>query len=77
MRVFCAFVAGGMRREKEGCRRGINGRGGAGARGYLVRRRALVGPVGDFMVATVRGGSVLSPAACSSARFCFRRRSSS
>lgn len=43
--------------EYEGCRGGINGLGGAGARGYLVMWKDDTGEVGDLMVATVRGGS--------------------
>jgi hypothetical protein len=37
--------------EYEGCRRGIKGLGGAGARGYLVMEREAAGEVGDFKVA--------------------------
>ena len=43
-------------REYEGWRRGTRGRGGAGARGYLVIRREDAGDVGDLMVAAVTGG---------------------
>lgn len=49
MRVFCAslpFEASG--KVYDGCRRGISGLGGAGARGYLVIEREEAGEVGDF-----------------------------
>ena len=39
--------------EYEGWRRGIRGLGGAGARGYLVRRRDAAGEVGDLRAAAV------------------------
>lgn len=42
--------------EYEGCLRGTRGRGGAGARGYLVIRSDEAGEVGDLIVAAVSGG---------------------
>lgn len=35
----------------DGCRRGMRGLGGAGARGYFVIRSEAAGEVGDFNVA--------------------------
>lgn len=42
--------------EYDGCRLGMRGRGGVGARGYLVSFRDEAGDVGDFMFATVSVG---------------------
>ena len=56
-RVFCKRVEeedrceGDAEDEYEGWRRGMRGRGGAGARGYLVRRRDAAGEVGDLRAA--------------------------
>lgn len=55
-RVFC--VSGEVvwaDSEYEGCLRGTKGRGGAGARGYLVSRSDEAGEVGDLIVAAVSG----------------------
>lgn len=43
--------------EYEGCRRGMRGLGGAGARGYLVNFRDDAGDVGDLILATVSAGA--------------------
>lgn len=52
MRVFCDILPLGVSgKVYEGCRRGIRGRGGAGARGYFVIRRDDAGDVGDLSVA--------------------------
>ena len=51
-------------KEYEGTRRGMSGRGGAGARGYLVSRREEAVDVGDLMVAGVSVG-VWSEDGCS------------
>ena len=68
--------------EYEGCRLGIKGRGGAGARGYFVIRNDDAGDVGDFKFATVSAVcSLLSAPAAPllvdldpSALLCLRRR---
>ena len=68
--------------EYEGCRRGISGLGGAGARGYLVRPRDDAGEVGDLRFAAVTISGDFSPVSTapivvSCVPFCFRRRAAS
>jgi hypothetical protein len=62
MRVFCVSLPlGGSGRVYEGCRRGIKGRGGAGARGYFVMRSEAAGDVGDLRVAGDISPAAIAP----------------
>lgn len=47
--------AGGLGMAYEGCRLGTNGRGGAGARGYRVKREAEDWLIGDLIFSAVSG----------------------
>jgi hypothetical protein len=61
------FGARGIRFEYEGWRRGIRGRGGAGAWGYLWILRDCEADIGDLMVSSVNGSSPMTES-----RFCLR-----